>query len=42
MKIFFWKEVAKEYLNLRQLQALGCEIVTRMYELNKFYNYTIK
>jgi len=42
MKISFWKEVANECLSLHKLQSLGGEIVTRMYELNEFYNYTIK
>ncbi len=37
LKIKFWKEVAKEAPLLSKLQEAGCEIVTRMYDLNNFY-----
>lgn len=34
--------MGKQELSLLKLQTLGCKIVRKMYELNKFYNYVIK
>lgn len=38
LKIRFWKELGKEAPQLARLQEAGCEVVSRMYELNKFYS----
>ena len=42
LKIDFWKEVGKEYLNMAKLQTMGRKIVRKMSDLNNFYNYVIK
>lgn len=42
LKIRFWQEVAKEAPLLWKLQKAGCEVVTRMFELNMFYSEKIK
>jgi hypothetical protein len=42
LKLQFWREVSKETPRVSRMQALGDEIVAKMYDLNVFYSKVVR